>query len=114
MDVHRRAVGDTLTPLKRQLVQLNSAGVYAAVNLTSKTVYFRMEDEDGVDVIGPGTSTANDCTVTDATNGKVEYDFAAADVDTAGTYYGYFEVYDAAGERDTFPAEEKQLKIILY
>lgn len=73
-----------------------------------------MEDEDGNDVIGPGTASSNECTVIDATNGKVEYDFAAADVDERGTYYGYFEVYDAAGERDTFPAEEKQLKIVLY
>lgn len=34
--IHRRAVGDTLTPLKRQLVQLGSDGVYAAVDLTDK------------------------------------------------------------------------------
>lgn len=112
--VHKRAVGDTLTKLKRQLVQLGDNGTYEAVNLASKTVFFFMEDEDGNDVIGPGTSSANDCTVDEASTGKVSYDFANADVDERGTYYGYFKVYDAAGECDTYPAEEKTLKIILY
>ena len=109
VDTHHRGLGNTLTPLKRQLVQKNDSGVYAAVNLTGKTVYFRMEDEDGNDVIA-GTSAA--CTVTDAANGKVEYDFQSADVDEAGTYYGYFDVY-SGGEFDTFPAEAKSLKIIV-
>lgn len=109
MDVHYRGLGDTLTPLKRQLVQKNSSGVLAAVDLTGKSVYFVMEDEDGNDVIS-GTSGA--CTVTDEDNGKVEYDFADADVDEAGIFYGYFLVYSGA-EHDRFPAQEKQLKIVI-
>lgn len=109
VDVHYRGLGNTLTPIKRQLVQKGEDGLYAPVNLTGKTVYFRMTDEDGNDVIA-GTSAQ--CTVTDAANGKVEYDPDHADVDERGTFYGYFDVYDGL-EFDTYPAEAKTFKIVI-
>ena len=51
-------------------------------------------------------------TVSDATNGKCQYDFSSSGVDTAGLYYGYFTVTDA-GESDHFPVASRELTILI-
>lgn len=95
--------GDTLTPLRRTLYQGGEV-----VNLTGKTVTFRMVDDAGTEKVA-----ATSATVDDATAGEVSYSWAAGDVDTAGTYYGYFIVTSSAKD-DTFPHDGKKLKIIVH
>lgn len=106
--VHHLSVGDTLTPVGATLKQRNTSGVLAAVNLTGKTVKFRMVDDAGTVVVNDAAAT-----VVTAESGTVQYDFAAGDVDTAGTYWGWFLVYSGS-EFDTFPAEGRALKIIIH
>lgn len=105
--VHKIFVGDTKTPLKVRLKQPGETG-YEDVDLTNLgNVKFKMVASDG--------STKRDwtnATKDNSSQGKVSYDFQAADVDTEGTFYGYFRVYDADGnERDTFPNEVENLMI---
>ena len=99
LETHRITVGDTLTPMGVQLKQRNTSGVLAAVNLTGATVKFSMVAEDGTVIVDEATTGV---TVTDAEEGQVQYDFQAADVEEAGTFYGWFTVY-SSGERDTYP-----------
>lgn len=80
--------------MARTLVQSGTA-----VDLTGLTVQFRMEAADGTQV---QDWTATGVTVVSAANGQVQYDFAAANVATAGVYYGWFRVGDGS-EWDTFP-----------
>ena len=109
MQVHKISLGNTLTPLGCQLRQLGTDGLYAGVNLAGLTVKFTMIAEDGTVVVA---ETATGVTVVTAATGYVQYDFQAADVDVAGTFYGYFNVYSGT-EFDTYPAEERQLKIVI-
>lgn len=110
MKTHEITVGDTLTPLGVQLRQKGTDGVYAPVDLSGLIVKFTMVAEDGTVVVNEGTTGV---TVTDATTGKVQYDFQATDVDTVGTYFGWFTVYSGS-ERDTYPAGGRQLKIVIH
>lgn len=99
--MHRITVGDTLTPLYVVLQQADEDGVLTAVNLTGKTVKFRLVDNRGT---VKTAETTTGVTVTSAADGEVSYDFQTADVDTAGLYWGWFTVYSGS-ERDTFPAD---------
>lgn len=98
---------DTRTKLSVELKQPNISGVDTVVDLTGLTVEFKMVDGDGATVV---TKTATGITVTDATNGLVEYDFQSAGVATPGMYYGYFVVTDT-GETDHFPVCTGDLRI---
>jgi hypothetical protein len=104
---HRIGIGDTLTPLGVQLKQLSTSGVLTAVDLSGLTVKITLVNEAGTVVVNEGTTGV---TVTDATNGKVQYDFQTADVATAGTYYGWFTVYSGT-EKDTYPVGGRKLVI---
>lgn len=106
---HKIHVGDTLTPVGKQLKQKGTNGVLGAVNLNGVTVKFTMVNEAGVKVVD---ASETGVTVTDAANGKVQYDFQAADVANAGTFKAYFHVY-SGGERDTFPAEGEEFLVII-
>lgn len=101
--VHTIAVGDTRTPLGVTLMQGGEP-----VDLTGYTVKFRMVDSSGADVV---TETDTGVTVTDAVAGQAQYGFAADDVGTAGTYYGFFTVYNGSAKRDTFPPDGRKLRI---
>ncbi|MFQ5524258.1 MAG: BppU family phage baseplate upper protein [Acidimicrobiia bacterium] len=68
------------------------------VDLTGATVVFYMQDEDGVTVVNGASAT-----ITDAANGKVEYQWQAADTDTAGIFKGEFVVTFPDGTIRTFP-----------
>lgn len=104
---HAIAVGDTLTPLGCQLKQASTTGTLAAVNLTGLTVKFTMVSADGTVVVNEATTGVS---VTDAANGKVQYDFQTADVANAGTFYGWFTVYSGS-EHDTYPVGGRKLVI---
>ena len=104
-----RQLGDRLTALAVTIKQPNSAGVDTVVDRTGKTVEFRMVDQSGTDVVA---QTATGVTVDVGTVGTCQYDFAAADVDTAGRYYAYF-VVTSGGLEDTFAVESRDLVICL-
>ena len=109
LETHDVTSGDTLTPMGCQLKQRNAAGTLAAVNLTGLTVKFTLVKEDGTVVVDEDEAGV---TVTDATNGKVEYDFPGTAVVDAGDYYGWFTVY-FGGERDTYPQKGRRFKIVI-
>jgi hypothetical protein len=103
--IHHRSVGDTLTPLGVTL-SLNGE----AVNLTGRIVKFKMVANDGTVTVA---ETTTGITVTGATTGEVQYDFQAADVDTAGTFFAWFTVYSGS-EKDTYPADGRELQIEIH
>ena len=107
---HRRRVGDTRTVLPVTLQQPNESGVLAAVDLTGKTVQFKMVNAATNAVEIALTSTG--VSVVTAASGTVNYDFSGAGVDTAGVYWGTFVVTES-GETDSFPVIQKGLKIII-
>jgi hypothetical protein len=104
---HSISVGDTLTPLAVQLKQKDVNGALSAVVLTGLTVKFTLVNSVGTVVVA---ETVTGVSVTDAANGKVQYDFQTADVVTAGTFYGWFTVYSGT-EKDTYPAGGRKLVI---
>jgi len=100
MPLHNRRIGDTLIPLKVQLLRPNDSTV---VDLTGLTVDFIMFDTDGVEKV---SQTPAD--ILDNANGQVQYDFDSYDVDTAGDFYAYFIVV-GSGEEEHFPVIPKTL-----
>lgn len=60
----------------------------AAVDLTGTTVTFYMRHKRG----RTAAVSAGTCTITDATNGKVEYRWAATDLDQPGLYEAEFRI----------------------
>jgi len=99
---------DTRTVIAATLKQPDEAGDLQPVDLTGKTVRFKMlnRGDDSVTI----ALTATGVTISDAAAGEVEYDFAAAGVLAAGKYRGFF-VVDDAGETDHFPPEVNGLEI---
>jgi len=101
-----RQVGDRRTAIAAQLVRPDGT----AVDVTGLTVKFKMVDSQGTAVVA---ETTDNVTVNDATNGKVYYAPAAADVDTAGTFHAYFVVYDGTlGE--SFPVEAGHFRVQIH
>ena len=107
---HRRRVGDTRTVLPVTLQQPNDSGVLAAVDLTGKTVQFKMVNAATNIVEIAMTSTG--VSVVTAASGTVNYDFSGAGVDTAGVYWGTFVVTEG-GETDSFPVRTQDLRILI-
>jgi len=73
-------------------------GDSAAVDLTSCTVKFEFE--------GNGVSKSFAATITDATAGKVEYTWQAADTDVLGLYNAKWEVTFPGGSKLHFPNDK--------
>ena len=71
-----------LPDLEIQLLDVNTP-----VDLTGATVTFSMDDLSGTTKVNAAAGT-----VSDATNGKVKYAWAAVDVDTTGTFKGQFVI----------------------
>lgn len=103
---HKINRGDTRTPIGAILKQ-GEPGAETVVDLTGLTVQFRLFDNDGNAVMDWQSASV----VSPATAGKVSYDFQSSDVDTAGTYWGYFRIVDS-GEYDTFPIG-RELRVII-
>lgn len=108
--VHRRRVGDLRTVLPVTLKQPDSNGDLQVVDLTGKSVTFKMVNAaDGTTKIA---ATATGVTVVTAASGTVNYDFSSGGVDTAGVYWGTFIVTEST-ETDSFPVAQSELKIII-
>jgi hypothetical protein len=83
---------------------LRKAGV--VVDLTGGTVQFVMKSKHG------GTLKVNAAAViVSASAGTVRYDWAAADVDTAGTYHAEFK-FTLAGKIMSFPNDRSLVVVI--
>jgi hypothetical protein len=90
--------GDTGRAMRVQLgARVN--GVWTPQNLTGATVKFNMRPKAG----GARKVDNQDAVINDAPTGDVEYRWAAADVDTVGSFLGEF-VVTAGGKESTFPA----------
>jgi len=77
------------------------------INLTGATVQFHMKSIDGTLKIDASM------TVTDATNGVIQYDWQAGDTDTVGSFYAEFEVTYADDTVETFPNNSnKMIKVV--
>lgn len=81
--VLRLSKGATLPKLEVRL--LDGA---KAVDITGATVTFSMDDEAGVAKVTDQVGSI----VTPPTNGKFDYAWAAADVDTEGRFFGQFKL----------------------
>ncbi len=101
-----RQVGDTHIAIAAQLKRADSSNV----DVTSLTVKFAMYDSEGTAKVA---ETSSNVSKTVAATGKVQYDPQAADVDTAGTYYGYFITEDGSSKQDTFPVVLGEFEIII-
>ncbi len=103
MTIHKRVVGDTLSPLPFAITRNN-----LPLNLTGRVVQFSMTDGDGNIAIAETSTGIN---ITDAVGGLGEYDFAAAGVDVGGVFLGFVHVYgddspgEPAADKDTHPPD---------
>ena len=100
-DPHERRVGDTVKVYAANLVYKDNSTPPADVakNLTGLSVTFTMINS----ATGATKVSAAAATIVTASSGIVSYDFVAADVDTAGIYWGSFRVTESA-ETDSYPA----------
>lgn len=111
VQIHERHVGDTRTVLAVQLKQADENGDLQPVNLTGLTVSFEMHlARDGST---KRSKTSSNVSITDAADGKCQYNFQTDDVDTAGDFVAYFTVTDG-GEDDTFPVAQQELKVRIH
>jgi len=107
---HRRRVGDLRTVLPVTLKQPDSNGDLQVVDLTGKTVTFKMINAaDGTTKI---SATSTGVTVVTAASGTVNYDFSSGGVDEAGVFWGTFIVTES-GDADSFPVMQQGLRIII-
>ena len=109
-EIYHIHLGDTSKAIQRQLKYDDDNGNEVALNLTGFTVEFTMVlASDGTIKVARTAAT-----VDDATTGKVSYTFLDADVDTAGTYYGYFIAIDGSSDEDTYPVLPGDLQIVVH
>jgi len=101
-------LGDTLSIPNAVLKEKNSEGNEVAIDLTGKTVSFRMVMAKTPNTVILEGATAD---IDDATNGKVSYQWQPADVDTAGTYICWFILTDG-GATEHFPSDYSYSVII--
>lgn len=98
-----RMVGDTETPITATLTRDGSP-----VSLVGKTVKFVMRANDNTLVVDAAA------TVVSASAGTVAYDFQDADVEDAGTYFGWWVVTTTATDKvEHFPHDGRKLRIVL-
>ena len=84
----------------------NNAG--AAINLTGRTVNFRLVNID----TGTAKVTGNACVLTSASTGEGYYQPVTADMDTAGRYAVYFVDDSTPARRWPYDGAKFQLNIL--
>jgi hypothetical protein len=97
MDSFTVKTGDRREAIQRVLN--DSAG--GILDLTGCSVKFRMKKKRGS--AGAFKVDATAAVVAPAASGVVKYSWAALDVDTPGSYRGYFEVTFGDGTKQSFP-----------
>ena len=106
---HKRRAGDTTKVYSAVLTYKNTSGVDTAKDLTGLSVTFTMINAaTGVEKVSAAAAT-----IVTAASGIVSYDFQAADVDTAGIYWGTFKVTESA-ETDSYPATPNEGPIWIH
>lgn len=95
-------VGDRLTSLLADLYASNGQPVVLGV---ADTVAFRMITTAGVVKVNDQAAAIVTRGVAGTTPAQVRYDWAAADVDTAGTYCGWM-IRTAGGLTEHFPTQD--------
>ena len=106
---HERRVGDTSKVYSAILNAKNVSGVDTVKDLTGLSVTFTMINA----ATGVAKVSAQSATIVTALSGIVSYDFLAADVDTAGIFWGSFRVTESA-ETDTYPASPSEGPIWIH
>lgn len=102
-------IGDSLVALDVELFRSNASGVSEAADLTGHTVTFTLINAaDGTTLID-----ADSVTITTADEGRVRYEWDAADITTAGTYRGTF-VATSGGKNASFPVNPKSLEVWIH
>lgn len=87
---------DTSPALKIQCI--DSSGT--AIDITNASVEFHMiNDSDDTEKINSSSGTS----ITDASNGYVQYEWSDGDTDTVGQYKAEFQVTYDDGTIETFP-----------
>lgn len=79
------------------------------VDLTGASVVFNMKDASGTVKVSRGSGSV----VTATGTPLIKYDWVSGDTDTAGTFYGEFEVTYASGRPGTFPNGEDDIEIVI-
>lgn len=74
-----------------------------AVDITGYTDVRYLMTPSGSDTLTVDDDTAGNVSVTDASAGKVKYEWQAADTDTPGYYEAEWEVEYSDGTKETFP-----------
>jgi len=97
-----RMVGDRLTPVSATLTQ---NGV--VVNLTGKSVVFRMVAADNTVIVDNVAAT-----IDSPTAGTVSYTFSASEVADPGTFFGWW-IVTSGGLKDHFPHDGRKYKIVI-
>jgi hypothetical protein len=97
---HERRIGNTTKVYSATLVYKDATGTVVAKDLDGLTVTFTMINA----ATGVAKVSAASATIVTAASGIVSYDFQSADVDTAGIYWGTFEVTESS-ETDDYPVE---------
>ncbi len=80
----------------------------ASQDLTGATVTFSMETEAGVVKVNNAAGTLED-----ASDGRVQYAWAAADVDTEGTFFGQFKITVSAKDFLVPNGSTQKLRVII-
>ena len=97
---HERRVGDTQQTYSAILQAKNTSGVMVPKDLTGLSVTFSMVNA----ATGATKVSGQPATIVTAASGIVSYDFATADVNTPGIYWGRFTVTQSS-ETNTYPAD---------
>ena len=99
----KRVVGDRSRPISAQLQRLTEDGLVDLVLVDGETVEFSMLDSSEVVKVIQTLATIDDASASGGA--KVSYSPTADDVDTAGTFHGYFHRVDSSGFFETFPTK---------
>ena len=105
----KRIVGDRSRPISAQLQRLTEDGLVDLVLAAGETVEYSMYAEDETEKVAQTAAVIDDASASGGA--KVSYPPEVLDVDTAGTFHGYFHRVDSSGFFETFPTDHAGFKI---